>query len=99
MDIQYFDGEDWIDEWDSVAEGRLPWAVHFRLNFARPEGEEEVGFDAIDDPDMSLIVALPGGAGLTEPPVEPVYRAEGGTLDLLFGPSDDEGASDGPAVR
>ena len=75
MDIQYYDGEDWLDEWDSIAEGRLPWSIRISINFARPEGEDDyAGFDSTEDPDLSLIVPIPAGLGLTEPPIEPIHR-------------------------
>ncbi|MEK7793303.1 MAG: prepilin-type N-terminal cleavage/methylation domain-containing protein [Candidatus Hydrogenedentota bacterium] len=73
MNIQYFDGEEWVDEWDSLSTLRLPWSVWFKINFARPaeerEGESYAGIDLLEDPDFELVVTLPGGAGInTEPP-------------------------------
>lgn len=73
MNIQYFDGEEWVDEWDSLSTLRLPWSVWFKINFARPqeerEGESYAGIDPLEDPDFELVVTLPGGAGInTEPP-------------------------------
>ncbi|MDP7639267.1 MAG: hypothetical protein QGG73_06065, partial [Candidatus Hydrogenedentes bacterium] len=79
LDMQYFDGEEWIDEWDSFAEGRLPWSIHFRINFARPEEEIESlrneGIDFEKDPDFQLIVTVPAGMGITEP-MQDVYVEE-----------------------
>lgn len=75
LDIQYFDGKDWVDEWDTLTEERLPWSIRFRINFARTaeelRAEQAAGLNPIDDPDFELIVTLPGGAGTTSPP--PAY--------------------------
>lgn len=68
LDIKYFDGAEWVDEWDSNAEGRLPWSVHVRVNFARSrdelDAERAEGFDIDEDPDYELIVSIPGGMGI-----------------------------------
>ena len=37
MDLQYFDGAEWLDEWDSLQFGRVPWCVHIRINFAKTD--------------------------------------------------------------
>ena len=67
MDITYFDGEEWIEEWDSLAIGRLPWSVRVRINFARtPEQLEEdqaQGLNIEENPDFDLLVTIPMGAG------------------------------------
>lgn len=82
MNIRYFDGEDWVDHWNSSGEGRLPWSVEFRITFARTEEELEAerfdDFSPIDDPDLLLVVSLPGGAGVYDAP--PAYSVvEGGS--------------------
>ncbi len=78
MNIQYYDGleEEWVDDWDSVALAQLPWAIRFDINFARPPEESDGGFNAIDDPDLRLVISLPEGMGLTEPPPLVVHREE-----------------------
>jgi prepilin-type N-terminal cleavage/methylation domain-containing protein len=74
LDIQYFDGEEWVDDWDSFEEGRLPWSIHFRINFARPIDEikalQSEGIDFIEDPDFQMIVTIPAGMGITEPQLD-----------------------------
>lgn len=71
FDVQYFDGltEEWLTDWDSLAEQRLPWAVWVRVNFPRGDGEappaqEDGGFEAAD---LDVMIPLAPGAGLTEP--------------------------------
>jgi len=70
MDIQYFDGSEWLDEWDSLQFGRAPWCVHIRINFAKTEQQlkEEASkrFDEIDDPDFEVVVPIPSGMGVTQ---------------------------------
>ncbi len=70
MDIQYFDGTEWLDEWDSVQFGRVPWCVHIRINFAKTdeqlEAERAERFDDLDDPDFEMVIAIPAGLGVTQ---------------------------------
>lgn len=74
LDIHYFDGEEWVEEWDSLEMGRLPWSVRIRMNFARPEeeleAEQDAGFSVEEDPDYELVVAIPAGLGITLDPPE-----------------------------
>jgi prepilin-type N-terminal cleavage/methylation domain-containing protein len=71
FDVQFFDGmtEEWLTDWDSLAEQRLPWAVWVRVNFPRgteeaPPVQEDGGFEAAD---LDVMIPLAPGAGLTEP--------------------------------
>lgn len=72
MDVQYYDGEEWRDEWDSTVEGRLPWSVHIRINFADSDGDtparRSASADGEESADLDLIVSIPAGLGVTEPP-------------------------------
>ncbi len=70
MDIQYHDGEEWRDDWDSTIEGRLPWSVHIRINFALSDGEGPRNQGAGDkaSADLDLVLSIPAGLGITEPP-------------------------------
>jgi len=68
LDVLYFDGEEWVEEWDSLAMGRLPWAVRVRVNFPVPPDEDEadrpLGQDEEELADFDLIVPLPLGMGV-----------------------------------
>jgi prepilin-type N-terminal cleavage/methylation domain-containing protein len=70
FDVQYFDGTQWVEEWDSTAYGRLPWSVQIRVNFARTEAqieqEEKDRIDPEEDPDFEMVIALPMGVGRIE---------------------------------
>ncbi|GMV99082.1 MAG: hypothetical protein AMXMBFR84_02210 [Candidatus Hydrogenedentota bacterium] len=69
LDIQYFDGLEWQEEWNSLEIGRLPWAVRVRVNFARTEEylkAEGNQFDLEEDPDFDLVVSLPAGSGMLQ---------------------------------
>ncbi len=67
FDVRYYDGAEWVDEWDSEVVGRLPWSVHVKVNFARTEAQiEEEENDRIDIeefPDFEMVIPLPAGMG------------------------------------
>jgi len=67
FDVAYFDGDQWVDEWDSVGIGRLPWALRIRVNFAKTDdevaAENREGLDQEENPDFELVLAIPEGAG------------------------------------
>lgn len=67
LDISYFDGEDWVKEWDSIGMARLPWALCIKVNFARTEDEMQQdkteGLDVEENPDLELVVTVPLGSG------------------------------------
>lgn len=68
--FQYFDGENWVDTWDSLEYGRLPWAVDVRINF--PDPLEEEGFatelDPDEEADFRLVFTVPVGVGVRDEP-------------------------------
>jgi prepilin-type N-terminal cleavage/methylation domain-containing protein len=67
LSIRYFDGRDWLEEWDSHDQGRVPWAVEFKVNFAKPKEQldaEKGKFNVNDDPDLMLVVTIPRGIGV-----------------------------------
>ena len=67
FDVAYFDGAEWLEEWDSLTLGRLPWCVRIRVSYARTEEEAEVDAEARfrpdEDPDYELIIPIPIGVG------------------------------------
>lgn len=67
LDITYFDGVEWVEEWDSTTMGRLPWCVQIRINFARTEEEiqREIdqNIDIENSPDFEMVVPLPIALG------------------------------------
>ena len=73
LNFRYFDGDGWVDEWDSRDRLQLPWCVEVRVNFARTEDElaleRDADYDIEDDPDWVLVISLPAGAAVRgEPP-------------------------------
>ncbi|MBN2308458.1 MAG: hypothetical protein JXR94_05775, partial [Candidatus Hydrogenedentes bacterium] len=70
FDVRYFDGAEWVEEWDSMLTGRMPWCVQVRINFAKPdeqlELEQEERYDLIEDPDFEMVIAIPAGLGATQ---------------------------------
>ncbi|MCC6154362.1 MAG: prepilin-type N-terminal cleavage/methylation domain-containing protein [Candidatus Hydrogenedentes bacterium] len=67
LDITYYDGVEWVEEWDSTTMGRLPWCVQIRINFARTEEEiqREIdqNIDIENSPDFEMVVPLPIALG------------------------------------
>ncbi len=70
MELEYFDGTEWVEEWDSTELGRLPWGVHVKINFAKTEAQldadEEDGLDPDEDPDFEMFIPVPLGVGTIE---------------------------------
>ena len=84
MDILYFDGEEWVEDWDMLAMERLPWALDFTFTW-RPWGEEE-SFNADDEENQfRMVVTIPAGVGIRNAapaygrPDAPNTTAAGGT--------------------
>lgn len=70
LDLSYFDGEKWVEEWDSSQELRMPWCVRIRLNFARTEQEADNSGDGSnvgEDPDFEMYIPIPIGMGVWTP--------------------------------
>ncbi|NIA15839.1 MAG: prepilin-type N-terminal cleavage/methylation domain-containing protein [Nitrospiraceae bacterium] len=67
FDLAYFDGEEWVEEWDSRELGRLPWCVRIRINYARTRDELEADRDARmsaeEDPDYEMVIPIATGIG------------------------------------
>lgn len=88
VDFAYFDGEEWLEEWDSLAEGVLPWAIRVRVNFQKTKEaldfDRAAGLDPVEDPDFEATLLVPAGAGTREPfiPLNPAM-ANWGQGDLF----------------
>ncbi len=73
FNAQYFDGrkEEWVDEWDSLAERQLPWAVWIKVNFPKTSDEAGVeaqaGVNPLESADLEVIAPLMSGAGVDAP--------------------------------
>lgn len=73
FDVTYYDGLDdtWFDEWDSIEEGRLPWAVRVQASMPRTESQLDAdwaqGLDPVEHPDLDMTFMLPSGAGIVAP--------------------------------
>jgi prepilin-type N-terminal cleavage/methylation domain-containing protein len=89
MDILYYDNEteEWVDDWDSIEQQRLPWAIEVMITLART-GDEEAALDADpNEPDLDMTFVLPLGAGTTEQFIDPnhFYLAPGAaSADSIF---------------
>jgi len=84
-DLAFYDGDDWREDWDSQAEGRLPWMVRARIRFTPPDDGEfatELQLDPETDPDvLELLFTIPAGAGVYDAPpdyVRPTLRRRPG---------------------
>ncbi|HNR29264.1 MAG TPA: prepilin-type N-terminal cleavage/methylation domain-containing protein [Candidatus Hydrogenedentes bacterium] len=71
FDVTYFDGEEWITEWNSLDKGLIPWAITIRINFSKSEADwaadRAAGITPEEDPDFEMSYVLPAGAGTREP--------------------------------
>ncbi len=73
FDVLYFDGlsQEWKQDWDSLSEQRLPWAVWVRVNFPRSEEERATdsaaGVDLTETPDVEVMASIATGAGVQGP--------------------------------
>jgi prepilin-type N-terminal cleavage/methylation domain-containing protein len=73
FDVLYFDGlsQEWKQDWDSLSEQRLPWAVWVRVNFPRSEDERAAdnaaGVDLTETPDVEVMASIATGAGVEGP--------------------------------
>lgn len=89
MDILYYDAEteEWVDDWDSAAEERLPWAINVLITLSRsPEDEANLGADP-NEPDLDMTFILPLGAGVIDKFIDPnhYYISPGATdADSIF---------------
>jgi len=81
MNITYFDGEEWLEDWDSIALGRMPWAVRVGVNFQRTEEELEEeraeGVRSDETADLDLVFPIAVGAGVYSEFIEPQWPAGG----------------------
>jgi len=88
VDVTYYDveEEDWVDEWDCLDKGVLPWAAHIKVNLARSEEELEAqyeqGIDPDEDPDLDMMFAIPLGAGVEDTFVDYNHVSAKGLDDL-----------------
>jgi prepilin-type N-terminal cleavage/methylation domain-containing protein len=73
FDVLYFDGlsQEWKEDWDSLSEQRLPWAVWVRVNFPRSDEERAAdnaaGVDLTETADVDVMVPIATGAGVEGP--------------------------------
>jgi len=70
MDISYFDGIKYVDEWDSNSYGRLPWYVDIKINYWKTQDELDQerrdGIDSKENPDFEMVIPIAMGVGVTE---------------------------------
>lgn len=73
MDILYFDGmqNEWVEDWDSLAQRRLPGGIWFKINFPRSEEERQQAFadgiDLMESADLEFMISLPLGRDVEFP--------------------------------
>jgi len=91
INFEYYDGiaEDWKDEWNSTDLGFLPWAIRVGVNLAKTEDQLRAdlaeGVGTADNPDLSMLIVLPTGAGvISEDFVDPNRRR---SLEFVGGAS------------
>ena len=71
FDLRFFDGQDWIEEWDSTDSrnfARAPLAVEMTLGVTNEQGESETYETAVDVPLVRYLQRRLVGAGATPTP-------------------------------
>ncbi len=81
LDLSYFDGKEWVEEWHSDDVGYLPWCVRVRVKLDRdPDEEPSTELNPEKDPNViELVFSVPTGAGIHDGPpdyVRPSQREE-----------------------
>lgn len=69
LTFRYFDGVDWVDEWDSELQGAIPAAIEITLGFVPPDPDDPLQAAAADaiPSTYRFVVALPvAEAGISE---------------------------------
>lgn len=93
IDISYFnpDTKEWDEEWDSLGQGRMPWAIRVRINFARTEeqlrADMSAGIDLRENPDMDMTIAIPAGVGVYAEFIDQNHVRATGILEDVDGAS------------
>ncbi len=81
-ELAYFDGNEWLDQWDAQQLGRLPWSVRVRVKIASPEDDafaKSFKLDPESDPDVfELLFPVPAGMGVLDSPPDYVRPSERG---------------------
>jgi hypothetical protein len=61
LDFQYYDGQEWLDAWNSGAMGRLPLAVKIEIHFVEQEFEWFMDKVGMQKPVLIMVVSIPLG--------------------------------------
>lgn len=73
FNVEFYDGEseEWVEEWDSVAEARMPWAIRVSINLERTqedlEADYNAGIDPMESPDIQFVAPVQVGMGALTP--------------------------------
>ena len=65
MEIKYHDGEDWVESWDIEEEERLPWAIEMTFYWSPWDDDRSGGISMDPDNQFRMVIAVPGGTGLS----------------------------------
>lgn len=64
LNIEYHDGEDWVDGWDLELKERLPWAIRMTILWRPWETDGVESREKDPDNQFELVVIVPGGVGI-----------------------------------
>lgn len=68
VDFQYYDGDKWVEEWDSSSMMRMPWCIRVRINFVRSAEDASSGgartLGEQDEGDFQMYISLPMSVGV-----------------------------------
>ncbi len=93
VDFSFYDGEKWVEDWDSIEMGRMPWCVRIRVNFARTRAEADSASNDLEtDPDLEMYIPVAVGMGvMTDASVWVQYIAAYGNATGYEGEGEGEG--------
>ena len=68
LSFLYFDGQNWVEEWNSMNLMRMPWCIRIRVNFVRSAEESSEGGARTlvpeDEGDFQMYVPIPLAMGV-----------------------------------
>ncbi len=73
MSLQYYDSvqQEWVEQWDSLEERRLPGGIWIQISFPRTDEERaeerERGINPLEHPDLEMMMPLPTGRDVEFP--------------------------------
>lgn len=95
LSFQYFDGTDWLTEWDSEATGSLPFAIEITLGLTSQQNENRIGLYSWEQENEEEVFRLVVHIPMAEEPAEEEPATDG--LPVEDGSGGEAAAPEGAA--